>query len=83
MKIPSEIDRDITSGSRETSIPSGFLYHGLKSHVLLAACGAEENAKEENGRGYFTEALIKTLGVVDTDKVTYTDLINQIPNLPL
>jgi hypothetical protein len=82
IKIPPDLDRNIWGGHRSTSIAPGFLRSGLRSHVLLAACGAEENAKEELGRGYFTKRLLATLEAVGADKVTYADLVQQIPSLP-
>jgi hypothetical protein len=49
--------------------------------MLLAACSAREEAKEHNGRGYFTEALLATLSDVGPDKVTYSDLFHRLPIL--
>ena len=84
VRIPSDHDKSIWGGesSRGTYIPTGFLKSGLSSHVLLAACSAKEFAKEENGRGRFTTALLATLSDVGADKVTYTDLIHRLPILP-
>ena len=83
VRIPSDLDKNIWGGTRGTSIASGFLKSGLRSHVLLSACGAEENASEDEGRGYFTKRLLDTLEIVGADKVTYADLIQRIPSLPL
>ena len=65
-------------------IAPGFLQTGLRSHVLLAACGADETAKEDRTimRGDFTKAFLETLRTIGADKVTYTDLIQRIPQLP-
>jgi hypothetical protein len=82
VKIPPDLDKDIWGGRRGTSVAPGFLKSGLRSHVLLSACGAEESAKEEDGRGYFTKKLLDTLEAVGADKVTYADLIQRIPCLP-
>jgi len=82
VKIPSNLDKDIWGGTRGTSIAPGFLKSGLRSDVLLSACGADESAKEEDGRGYFTKRLLDTLQAVGADKVTYADLILRIPSLP-
>jgi hypothetical protein len=82
VKISPDLDKDIWGGIRGTSIAAGFLKSGLRSHVLLAACGADEEAKEENGRGYFTKRLLDTLEAVGADKVTYADLIQRIPSIP-
>ncbi|KAA1472278.1 hypothetical protein DENSPDRAFT_171259 [Dentipellis sp. KUC8613] len=85
VKIPSDLDKDIwsnSSGDRLAKIASGFSYTGLRSHVLLAACSAEETAKEDNRRGVFTKALLETLCMYGADKVTYKDLTQRIPLLP-
>jgi hypothetical protein len=63
-------------------IAPGFLYGGLRSHILLAACGAKEKAKEEQGQGVFTKALLEILRTVSADTVTYTDLLRRIHALP-
>jgi hypothetical protein len=93
MPMPPDLDKEIWGvppdpeertwgGNRGSAIAPGFLKKALRSHVLLAACGSGEHAKEENGRGYFTKHLLDTLGVVGVDKVTYTDLVKRIPCLP-
>ncbi|KAA1472263.1 hypothetical protein DENSPDRAFT_881116 [Dentipellis sp. KUC8613] len=83
--IPPDLDRDIWSDSsndRAAQIASGFAHAGLRSHVLLAACSAEETAKEEKQRGIFTKALLEALRKYGADKVTYKDLAQRIPLLP-
>jgi Caspase domain len=82
VKISPELDMDIWVGKRGTSIAPGFLKSGLRSHVLLSACGADESAKEENDGGYFTKRLLATLEAAGADKVTYADLIQRIPSMP-
>ncbi|KAH7923100.1 hypothetical protein BV22DRAFT_1130887 [Leucogyrophana mollusca] len=54
---------------------------GRLSHVLLAACGADELAREENGRGVFTLALIEALKRFGADKLTYAELLQRLPPL--
>jgi hypothetical protein len=82
--IPAELDKNIWGNSNErgTSIPSGFLQNGLRSHVLLAACGAKEKAKEERGRGVFTNAILDVLNFVSPDTITCADLLQRIHALP-
>ena len=85
--IPTDLDREIWQHSRNgrgTQIAPGFLYSGLRSHVLLAACGGNETAREDRVlmRGDFTKALLETLRTVSVDKITYADLIQRIPQLP-
>jgi len=82
IKLYPDLDRDVWRRNRGSSIAPGFLKSGIRSHVLLSACGAEEAAKEEEGRGYFTEQLLNALEDIGADRVTYADLIHRIPHLP-
>jgi Caspase domain len=79
IKVPPNLDEDIWG----TKIaPTAFGFRGLGSHVLLAACGAAENAFEEDEMGVFTRALLELLKKPVTDgmdKVTYADIVQRIP----
>jgi hypothetical protein len=81
IKIPPDLDNKVWRWNRGSYSAQGFLKSGLRSHVLISACGAEETAKEEKGRGYFTKRLLAALEEVGADKITYTGLIQQIPCL--
>ena len=88
MNVPSDLDRDIwkefesSNGSeRGTEVNAGFTHGGLRSHVLLAACGAEETAFEQKGRGVFTKGLLEALVTLGIDKLTYTGLLQRMPLL--
>ena len=48
---------------------------GLRSHVLLSACGSSGQAWESNGRGVFTVALLELLKDSRIDKLRYCDII--------
>ncbi|KIM25682.1 hypothetical protein M408DRAFT_331034 [Serendipita vermifera MAFF 305830] len=82
-EIPSDLDKDILGGHRGAAVQEKYLQSRLSSHVLLAACGEKEYAREgiTDDRGEFTLALLNTLASVGADKVTYTDLIQRLPNL--
>ncbi|KAF8817195.1 hypothetical protein BYT27DRAFT_7205049 [Phlegmacium glaucopus] len=83
LPFPSGLDEEIlASNSRGTAIPERFLHAGLRSHVLLAACGSQEKARETNGSGYFTQALLYTLKKLRVDMIKYTELIDHLPKLP-
>ncbi|KAF8436573.1 caspase domain-containing protein [Boletus edulis BED1] len=77
--IPETLD-DYVWGSRDVSIASNFAYHGLRSHVLLAACREKESAYEHKGRGLFTSALLATLRSCATKglTLTYAELLKRI-----
>ena len=79
--IPSDLDQDIWSSfetsrdvERGTVVHSGFARNGLRSHVLLAACGAEGIAYERAGRGLFTVELLKVFEEIGIDKLSYASL---------
>ena len=87
--VPSDLDRDFwidfessQSSGRGTEVNAGFAQHGLRSHVLLAACGSEELALEYKSRGLFTQRLLEALTTFEIDKLTYTGLIQRMPRLP-
>ncbi|CCM00512.1 uncharacterized protein FIBRA_02546 [Fibroporia radiculosa] len=86
--LPADLDKQIwnhpskSSKERAIAIPAGFAHGGLQSHVLLAACGTDERAREERERGLFTKALIEALMSYGTDKLTYADVIRRMSRLP-
>jgi hypothetical protein len=58
----------------------------MASHVLLAACCQHQYAHEATTAdgipcGFFTDNLLKQLRLVDLERVTYADLLNQLPEL--
>ncbi|KAK0218650.1 caspase domain-containing protein [Armillaria fumosa] len=67
--------------SRASAAAKGFETAGLSSHVLLSACQAEQTAMEKHGRGVFTSALLGLLRERGVDKLTYKDLITNLPDL--
>lgn len=75
--IPEDLDNDIWGG-RAGKIPHGLAYYGLRSHVLLAACGEKELAYEHDGRGQFTTALLSTLKDCAASDLTYTEVLKRI-----
>ena len=85
-KVPKDLDDELLAragNTRGVKHAAGFLNHGLESHVLFAACNSNEVAREANGRGAFTTALLATLATVCTDKISYTDLLRRIDALPM
>ncbi|KAG6906653.1 hypothetical protein DXG01_012739 [Tephrocybe rancida] len=73
------------------SIPLDFFWSethrgkspGLGSHVLLTACKQGQSAMERQRHGAFTSALLKLLKQDGIDKLTYTDIVTHMPDLPL
>ncbi|KAL5639795.1 hypothetical protein ACGC1H_006391 [Rhizoctonia solani] len=88
--IPWSIDSDILNPELGIAPPpkkDEIRYTGLPlcinqtSHVHLAACGSQEVAWEEDGRGVFTVALLKTIRAKGVDKITYQNLIRELAAL--
>lgn len=82
-EIPAGLDKDLfsNSGTRGARVAARFRHHGLRSHVLLAACAQDEEAKEENTSGDFTRVLLKALTGVPTTEITYEDLMQRMEKL--
>lgn len=82
-KLPPDINDDlgVIDDTRGQLIPPGFLDQHSRSHVLLAACGANEKAREENGHGLFTKALLKTLRNPGIDKISFIEFMKQMPHV--
>ncbi|CAE6469513.1 unnamed protein product [Rhizoctonia solani] len=77
------------SGTREPAKPQkGVLDRRERSAEVkrdipwsIDPCGSEEKAYEENGRGVFTTALLKSIRAHGVDKITYHGLIKSLPSL--
>ncbi|EIM79949.1 uncharacterized protein STEHIDRAFT_116150 [Stereum hirsutum FP-91666 SS1] len=55
---------------------------GTFSHVLLAACSAQQSSSEAIAGGKFTTELLRALQRLDTDQLTYRRLIEDLPDIP-
>ncbi|RXW14955.1 hypothetical protein EST38_g10900 [Candolleomyces aberdarensis] len=83
--IPAELDEDLVlqvPSHRGARVPDKFRHHGLRSHVLLAACAPHERAHEVKTSGAFTEALLGALKGANTAELTYEGLIERMEILP-
>ena len=82
--IPEDIDQSLFPNfafGRSAHASERYANGGLKSHVLLSACGSKERAMEQKGRGLFTTALLKILKDEGVETLTYTELINRMPDM--
>ncbi|RXW11756.1 hypothetical protein EST38_g14099 [Candolleomyces aberdarensis] len=91
--IPDHLDLDILKDSsadtRGLSIAKGFAVKDMRSHILLAACSANELAREDtvkrgpdsDARGRFTAALLTLLRSVSPNQITYSDVLTRIPSI--
>ncbi|KAJ1301207.1 hypothetical protein OPQ81_003617 [Rhizoctonia solani] len=84
--IPPDIDDDIlvhsSLGSKATRGVERPLHSDQASHILIAACGSNQKAWENNENGLFTSALLDTLRRSRVDNITYENLIKELPALP-
>ncbi|KAK0440553.1 caspase domain-containing protein [Armillaria borealis] len=78
--VAQDLLHDIAD-ARASVVAMGFEKSGLLSHVLLSACQAEQTAKEKHGRGIFTSALLGLLQEKGVGKLTYKDVIINLPDL--
>ena len=87
--LPADTDSDIlcqveVAPSRAGNIAAGSDYKGLRSHMLIAACGRSETAREiyfdleKIHRGQFTVALLALFRREGLDKLTYTDIHSRL-----
>ncbi|PPR00906.1 hypothetical protein CVT26_015516 [Gymnopilus dilepis] len=77
------VDADILYDGTRGSRPAPLYEHGgLKSHILLAACGSLELAVESNGRGNFSSALLNLLKRVPPDELRYCELLGKMDHIP-
>jgi len=77
------VDRDIWDSGRRSSDTFPDLLRGdLKSHILIAACSSSELAKEVNGHGSFSSALLKLLYSISPDEIRYSDILNYMDMIP-
>jgi hypothetical protein len=60
----------------------GWASPDLSSHVVLAATSSSRPAREHDGRGVFTHALLEFLrNHEQPDRLTYSDVIHSLPSL--
>jgi hypothetical protein len=78
--LSDTVDSDILKekGIRGANLRS-FEYYGTASHVLLTACGAHNFANEKNVRGTFTESLLEIIERIGYSKLTYAELLRNLP----
>ncbi|VDC02345.1 unnamed protein product, partial [Peniophora sp. CBMAI 1063] len=83
--ISASYQRDIWAPSLRgiASMPE-FSNTGLRSHIVLAACGPEESAFEDRRthESRLTAALLRVLREVGPDTLTYAELIRRIDCIP-
>ncbi|PBK59425.1 hypothetical protein ARMSODRAFT_945614 [Armillaria solidipes] len=79
--VAQDLLHDIEPDARASVVAKGFEKTGLLSHMLLSACKHGQEAGERDGRGVFTSALLSLLRERGVDKLTYKDVITNLPDL--
>jgi hypothetical protein len=79
--VPLEDEVVLDEAFRGFHAMSRFANVGLTSHVLLAACAADQKAREKDKRGIFTEELLRLLGGSGFEDFTYNRLISSFGKL--
>ncbi|KAJ2926774.1 hypothetical protein H1R20_g10309, partial [Candolleomyces eurysporus] len=88
-KANPEPESEPTANSATRGLVSarGFAVRGMKSHILLAACSANEDAREDFkaaggeapiARGRFTTALLELFETVHPNQITYAEVLTKI-----
>ncbi|SJL10034.1 uncharacterized protein ARMOST_13416 [Armillaria ostoyae] len=79
-KVSPDCDSTIWSLAPKTQAVAGFAGTPRDSHVLLAACSRSQTAKEVDGKGLFTRALLKVMRERSMAKgeLTYTSLMRSL-----
>ncbi|SJL15630.1 uncharacterized protein ARMOST_19133 [Armillaria ostoyae] len=81
--IPQDLSHDIPHDKARASVAAKrYEKTGLLLHVLLSACKHGQEASERDGHGAFTSVLLSLLKKSGVDKLTYTDVIANLPDLP-
>lgn len=83
--VSADLDREIWGDdayesilTRAPAIANGCFKTALYSHVLLAGCNSDQKAKDG---GAFTDALLNMLRREGLERLSYADLMRQLPRI--
>lgn len=79
--IPDNCDQAIVAGgNRGLGLKPGSSGKHHESHILLAACGVDQEAREsaKKGGGIFTTQLLRLLERSEINHFTYTSLMHKL-----
>ncbi|KAG6901492.1 hypothetical protein C0995_011170 [Termitomyces sp. Mi166 len=82
IELPSNYTIPADIFTAELQVRSIYPKIGMHSHVLLAACKQGQSAYEIRNHGVFTSALLSLLEQEGIQRLTYTDVIRRLPDLP-
>ena len=86
--LPENLDFKIRERTRNLRVHGLDAFDGgdQASHVLLAACGDEEKAREDHpgsgeSQGCFTRAFLEEIKKPSSSDITYADFMESFPQL--
>ena len=86
--LPADLDSDIMERTKDLVVKGDGAFRGgdQASHVLLAACGDQETAREDHSgsgkrQGCFTRTFLKEVKDPSRGSITYSTLIEEFPPL--
>jgi len=75
-RLPDDLDSDITESARAMQPATRTFASGaFNTHILLAACGDTELARESGGQGKFTRALLNLLYITPLERLSYDEIL--------
>jgi len=74
-RLPDDLDSGVTELARAMKPVTTFASGAFNTHVLLAACSDTELAREFEGRGRFTTALLNLLNVTPLERLSYYEIL--------
>ena len=78
-----ETDWEIRGSAPRSARPNeAYSRHGVRSHMLIAACTSSEDAMEYNGHGKLSTVLLKLLNNTSPDKLRYRDILANMEPIP-
>ncbi|KDR74099.1 hypothetical protein GALMADRAFT_250873 [Galerina marginata CBS 339.88] len=81
-RIMGDLDKDIWEDHPRVSLkPSRAMRGALTTHILLAASSADQEARETNGYGHFTAALLKLFRTVPLHHLRYCDILSRMDQI--
>lgn len=80
-RLPDSLDHEVIQLTRAMRPANNFLRGALDTHVLLAACSDSELARESQGRGQFTTALLSLLGSTPPEELTYSEVMERLKDI--
>ncbi|KJA22181.1 hypothetical protein HYPSUDRAFT_41353 [Hypholoma sublateritium FD-334 SS-4] len=76
-----DMDGDVLMGTQSYQ-KKGGTSDNLHAYILISACSPSEKARENQGRGAFSTALLKLLRTVPPNELRYSELLSRMDQIP-